>query len=251
MPDSLTCQIRADGTETLRRLLSQRVLLLDGAMGTTVFSRGFDDAFVRGDRFADHPADLRNFVDLLCLTHPEEIEAIHSSFLEAGADIIETNTFGATRIGMKEFGLEDLAVELNRAAVRCARRAADAFTARDPDKPRFVAGSIGPTSKTASMSPKVEDPGYREVTFDDHVASYYEQIAALVESGVDILFPETTFDTLNLKACLFAISQYFEQTGHRLPVMASVTITDDAGRTLSVIVTDAITGTRRPVSSKY
>ncbi len=217
----------------LERLLEQRVLLLDGAMGTTVFARGFDDAFMRGERFRDHPADLRNFVDLLCLTHPEEVEAIHRSFLEAGADIIETNTFGSSLIGLREFGLEDLVDEINRAAVACARRAADAFNVATPDKPRFVAGSIGPTSKTASMSPKVEDPGYREVTFDDHVRSYYAQVAALVEAGVDILFPETTFDTLNLKACFFAIAQYFEETGRRVPVMASVTITDDAGRTLS------------------
>ncbi len=217
----------------LERLLEQRVLLLDGAMGTTVFARGFDDRFMRGERFRDHPADLRNFVDLLCLTHPDEVESIHRSFLEAGADIIETNTFGSSVVGLREFGLEELVDEINRAAVACARRAVDAFNLADPDKPRFVAGSIGPTSKTASMSPKVEDPGYREVSFDDHVRSYYAQVAALVDAGVDILFPETTFDTLNLKACFFAISQYFEETGRRVPVMASVTITDDAGRTLS------------------
>ncbi len=234
MTDSMaTLQNQESVATRLEGLLQQRVLLLDGAMGTTVFARGFDDAFMRGERFRDHPADLRNFVDLLCLTHPEEVESIHRSFLEAGADIIETNTFGASVIGLREFGLEDLVEELNRAAVECARRAADAVSLQDPEKPRFVAGSIGPTSKTASMSPKVEDPGYREVTFDDHVRSYYAQVAALVDAGVDILFPETTFDTLNLKACFFAISQYFEDTGRRLPVMASVTITDDAGRTLS------------------
>ena len=202
-------------------------------MGTTVFARGFDETFMRGERFADHPKELKNFVDILCLTHPEEVEAIHRSFLDCGADIIETNTFGGSVVGMREFGLEHLVRELNLAAATCARRAADAVNLLTPDRPRFVAGSIGPTTKSASMSPRVEDPGFRDVTFDEHVDSYYQQVAALVEGGVDILFPETTFDTLNLKACLFAIGKYFDDHQICLPVMASVTITDDAGRTLS------------------
>ncbi|MCO6455316.1 MAG: methionine synthase [Pirellulaceae bacterium] len=224
---------QSDVGTVLERLLRERILVLDGAMGTTVFALGLTEQDVRGERFAGHDRDLKNFVDILCLTHPEIVVDIHRQFLAAGADLIETNTFGATPIGMREFGLEHLVRELNEAAVACARRAADEFTARTPDRPRFVAGSIGPTTKSASISPRVEDPGYREVTFDQHVESYYEQVAALVESGVDILFPETTFDTLTLKACLFAIDRYFTEHDVRLPVMVSVTITDEAGRTLS------------------
>ena len=176
---------------------------------------------------------LKNFVDLLSITHADVIEEIHRQFLEAGADIIETNTFGSSPIGMEEFDLpRELMREINEAAVGCARRAVDAWNVRTPGKPRFVAGSIGPTGRTTSISPKVEDPGYRAVTFDQMAESYYQQVAVLVESGVDILFPETTFDTLNLKACLFAIQQFFDEHHLRLPVMASVTITDASGRTL-------------------
>ncbi len=218
----------------LESLLNQRILVLDGAMGTTVFAMGIDEASMRGARLANHTKDLRNFVDILCLTRPDTVTHIHRQYLEAGADIIETNTFGSSPIGMQEFHLPpEMVREINLAAAACARRAADEYSARTPDRPRFVAGSIGPTAKTASISPKVEDPGYRAVTFDEHVQSYYEQVAALVEGGVDLLFPETTFDTLNLKACLFAIERYFEEHQVRLPVMASVTITDQAGRTLS------------------
>jgi 5-methyltetrahydrofolate--homocysteine methyltransferase len=224
---------QANVREVLEGLLAERILVLDGAMGTSVFALGLTEEDVRGPRFANHDRDLKNFVDILCLTRPETVTDIHRQYLEAGADIIETNTFGATPVGMREFGLPDLIREINEAAVACARRAADEYTARTPDRPRFVAGSIGPTSKTCSMSPRVEDPGFREITFDQHVESYYEQVAALVESGVDILFPETIFDTLNVKACLFAIDQYFNDHQVRLPVMVSVTITDDAGRTLS------------------
>jgi len=218
----------------LEELLAQRILILDGAMGTMIFSLGIDEVTMRGERFANHHKDLKNFVDIVALTHPDKLTEVHRMYLEAGADIIETNTFGASPIGMEEFGLPpELVREINLAACACARQAADEFTALTPDKPRLVAGSIGPTAKTTSLSPKVEDPGYRAVTFDQHVDSYYQQVAALVEGGVDILFPETTFDTLNLKACLFAISKYFDDHGVELPVIASVTITDDAGRTLS------------------
>lgn len=214
--------------------MNERILVLDGAMGTTVFALGIDEASMRGDRLKNHHKDLKNFVDILCLTRPEIVTEIHRQYLAAGADIIETNTFGSSPVGMEEYALPAGTMrEINLAAAACARRAADEFMAREPGRPRFVAGSIGPTAKTASMSPRVEDPGYRAVTFDQHVESYYAQVAALVEGGVDILFPETTFDTLNLKACLFAIARYFEERGVELPVMASVTITDRAGRTLS------------------
>jgi len=218
--------------DQLQQHLDQKILFLDGAMGTMVQALHLDDAAVRGERFADHGTDLKNFIDLLCLTCPEKIVDIHRQFLDAGANIIETNTFGATPLAMEDFGLENMADELNRAAVACARQARDEFIDGN-DQPCWIAGSIGPTSKTASLSPKVEDPGFRAVTFDQLVESYLVQIKALVESGVDLLFPETTFDTLNLKACLAAISHYFDTNGVRLPVMASVTITDASGRTLT------------------
>ncbi|MEL0096629.1 MAG: methionine synthase [Planctomycetaceae bacterium] len=220
-------------TDELKDIMQKRVMILDGAMGTTVFSLGFDEKTIRGKQFADHHKDVKNFVDLIALTHPDTLTDIHRKFLAAGADIVETNTFGATPIGMAEFDLPDLVYDINVAAVQAARRACDEFTNDNPDKPRFVAGSIGPTTKTCSISPKVEDPGFREVTFNKHVDSYYAQVSALVDAGVDILFPETTFDTLNLKACLFAIEKYFADHNVNLPVMASVTITDEAGRTLT------------------
>ena len=217
----------------LADLLDERILVLDGAMGTTIFGMGITETEMRGDRFADHQKDLKNFVDVLALTHPQALVEVHRQFLAAGADIIQTNTFGASPVAMEEFGMKSHMWELNTAAVRCAREAVQEALQQNPDQPRFIAGSIGPTTKTASMSPRVEDPGYRAITFDQHVESYYQQVAALVEAGVDILFPETTFDTLNLKACLFAISRYFDEHDVHLPVMASVTITDAAGRTLS------------------
>lgn len=219
--------------EQLSALLQERVLLLDGAMGTTIFQMGMTEQQMRGDRFTDHQKDLKNFVDILALTCPEALVEVHRQFLAAGADIVQTNTFGASPVAMEEFGLQSHMLELNTAAVRCAQEAVNESMQRDPGRPRFIAGSIGPTTKTASMSPQVEDPGYRAITFDQHVESYYQQVSALVEAGVDILFPETTFDTLNLKACLFAISRYCEQHQVQVPVMASVTITDAAGRTLS------------------
>lgn len=214
--------------------LDRRILILDGAMGTVLLGMGIDEAMMRGTRFAGHHKELKNFVDILCLTRPETVTDVHRQYLAAGADIIETNTFGSSPIGMEGFDLpSEMSRELNLAAAACARKAADEFTARTPERPRFVAGSIGPTAKTASISPDVENPGYRAVTFDQHVESYHQQVAALVEGGVDVLFAETMFDTLNLKACLFAIDRYFEERGQRIPVIASVTITDQAGRTLS------------------
>jgi 5-methyltetrahydrofolate--homocysteine methyltransferase len=222
---------RTDVTALLERLLAERILIIDGAMGTMIQARKFEEADFRGSQFVDHPRDLKGCNDLLVLTQPAAIEEIHRQYLEAGADIIETNTFNANRVSMANYGLTEYVRDINQAAAACARRAADAMTARTPTRPRFVAGSIGPTDRTASMSRKVDDPGYRNITFDELVEAYTEQVAALVDGGVDILLPETTFDTLNLKACLFAIAAYFEAQQIHLPVMASITVFP-GGRTL-------------------
>ena len=225
----------ANLVDQMHELLERRILILDGGMGALIFQRGFDEAGIRGARFADHDPtkDLKNFVDMIALTAPDVLTDIHRQYLDAGADIIETNTFGSSLLGLQEFGLTDILDEINQAAVRCARAAADEFTALTPDKPRFVAGSIGPTTRTLSISPDVENPGLRTVTFDEMAYSYRRQVEAMMDAGVDILFPETVFDTANAKACLFAIEQVFEERGVRLPVMLSVTITDNSGRTLS------------------
>jgi 5-methyltetrahydrofolate--homocysteine methyltransferase len=217
----------------LEELLLTRILVLDGAMGTMIQQHQLEERDFRGTQFADHPKELRGCNDLLCLTRPDIIEDIHRQYFEAGADIVETNTFNAQSISMAEYRLESVVTAINRAAAQIARRVADEFTDRNPDKPRFVAGSIGPTSRAASLSPDVNDPGYRAVTFDQLVAAYREQVEGLIDGSVDILFPETTFDTLNLKACLFGISQVFDDRGITLPVMISATITDASGRTLS------------------
>jgi len=222
----------------LERLLGERILILDGAMGTMVQAHKFGEAEFRGTQFADHPRDLKNFIDILAITQPAAIAEIHRAYLLAGADIIETNTFGATSIAMADFGLERRARELNLAAVALARQAVDEMMAEVPDRPRFVAGSIGPTNKQLSIAGNVQDPGHRDVTFDDMVASYYEQIDALVEGGVDLLLAETAFDTLVLKACLFAIEKYFDERNVRLPVMASFTVFE-GGRTLSAQTVEA------------
>jgi 5-methyltetrahydrofolate--homocysteine methyltransferase len=227
----LTEMLQADTTESLlSHLIRERILLLDGAMGTMIQRLKLDEAAVRGDRFADHHKDLKNFSDILCLTHAEEITDIHRAYFAAGSDIVETNTFGASPVGMVEFDLPlDLVVEINHAAVACARKAADEWTERTPDRPRFVAGSIGPTTKQLAIS-TVDDPAHRDTTFPEMVASYRAQVDALVEAGVDILLPETAIDTLNLKACLFAIQDFFDAGGRRVPVMASGTFAD-GGRT--------------------
>ncbi len=222
-----------DTRTVLETILAERIMVLDGAMGTMIQTHTLDETAFRGERFRNHPKDLQGCNDLLVLTRPDVIESIHRAYFDAGADIVETNTFNANRLTMANYGLEDICVEMNRAAAELARKVADEFTRKNPDRPRFVAGSIGPTDKTASISPKVSDPGYRGVTFDDLVGAYTEQIEGLVEGGADLLFPETSFDTLNMKACLFAIDQYFEKTGQTLPVMVSATITDRSGRTLS------------------
>jgi len=215
----------------LARALRERVLVLDGAMGTMIQRAGLAEADYRGERFRDHPRDLRGANDLLALTRPELIRGIHDAYLAAGADLIETNTFNATRLGLADYGLEAVVFELNVAAARLARAAADA--ASTPERPRWVAGAIGPTNKTLSLSPRVEDPGFREVTWDEVVDGYREQAAALIEGGVDVLLLETVFDTLMVKAALFACEDAMASAGRRLPLIVSGTITDASGRTLS------------------
>ncbi len=208
----------------LESLLAERILVLDGAMGTMIQALNLTESDIRTDRFANHHKDLGRFSDILCLTRPTDITEIHRKYLAAGADIVETNTFGASFVGMDEFHLpRELVREINTAAVRCARLAVDEFNERTPHKPRFVAGSIGPTAKQMAISTRVDDPAWRGVSFDEMVESYHEQIAALVEAGSDLLIAETVIDTLNLKACLFAIEKYIEHTGRRIPVIASGT----------------------------
>jgi 5-methyltetrahydrofolate--homocysteine methyltransferase len=215
--------VRDDRPALLERLLAERILVLDGAMGTMVQTFRLDEAGFRGERFARHPRDLKGNNDLLAVTRPEIVEKIHREYLLAGADIIETNTFNATRISQADYGLDDLAHEMNVAAARCARRAADAMMAEDPERPRFVAGSMGPTNRMTSMSRDVSDPGARQTTFEEMRAAYHEQARGLLEGGVDILLAETTYDVLNLKAALFAIQQLFDEGHRRVPVMASLT----------------------------
>jgi 5-methyltetrahydrofolate--homocysteine methyltransferase len=217
----------------LRALLAERILLLDGAMGTMIQAHNLQEADFRGQRFAGHPVDLRGCSDLLCLTQPELIGGIHRAFLEAGADLIETNTFNANPASLEDYHLQDCVEELNRAAAQLARRAADEFSALDPSRPRFVAGAIGPTRVSLSLSPRVEDPGFRTHTFDQLAQGYYLQIKGLLEGGVDLLLAETTFDTLVLKACLWAAQQYGEEQGLRVPLMVSATFADQSGRILS------------------
>ncbi len=220
-----------DRSSELRDLLSRRILILDGAMGTMVQKHGLGEADYRGARLVDHHIDLKGNNDLLSLKRPDVIGAIHAAYLEAGADILETNTFNATRVSQAEYGLEELAYELNVAGARLARAVADKYST--PDKPRFVAGVLGPTSRTCSLSPDVNDPGFRNVTFDALVADYIEAARGLVAGGADILMVETIFDTLNAKAALYAIEKFFDEAGRRWPVMISGTITDASGRTLS------------------
>jgi 5-methyltetrahydrofolate--homocysteine methyltransferase len=217
----------------IRSLLAQRILVIDGAMGTMIQRYRLQEADYRGKRFADFPHDVKGNNDLLSITQPHIIEEIHRQYLEAGADIIETNTFNGTFISQADYGMQDLAYELNFAAAQVARRAADDFTARQPQHPRYVAGALGPTNKTASISPDVNNPGFRGVTFEELRQAYREQASGLIDGGADLLLVETIFDTLNAKAALFAIEELFEERGIRLPIMVSGTITDASGRTLS------------------
>jgi len=215
----------------LPELLLQRILILDGAMGTMIQRYKLGEADYRGERFKDHPKDLKGNNELLQFTRPDVITEIHEGYLAAGADLIETNTFGATRIAQDDYGLGAVAREMNVAAARLARAACDKFST--PDKPRFVAGAFGPTPRTASISPDVNDPAARNVDFEALRAAYYEQAEALLEGGADLFLVETIFDTLNAKAAIFAIDELFEVTGERLPVIISGTVTDASGRILS------------------
>ena len=225
-------------SDLLTRLLDDRILVLDGAMGTVIQTLGFGEREFRGERFANHEMSLKGCNDLLVLTQPDAIEKIHLAYLEAGADIIETNTFNANSISMADYNLEGLVREINLAGAACARRAVETMNQRTPERPRFVAGSIGPSKAQLSVAGSVDDPGHRPTTYDQMVEMYYEQVSALVDGGVDILLPETAFDTLVLKACLFAIHKYFDEHDVRLPVMASMTIFQ-GGRTLSAQTIEA------------
>ena len=225
--------------EDLRALLQERILIMDGAMGTMIQQEKLVEDDFRGELFKTHKGDLKGNNDLLSLTRPDVIYNIHKAYYEAGSDMVETNTFSATSIAMADYNLEEVVYDLNVASAKIARQAADEAMKKDPSRPRFVAGAIGPTNRTASLSPDVNDPSLRNVNFDQLVLSYYDQIKALVEGGVDILLPETTFDTLNLKAAIFAIENFFDDLGKRLPVIMSITITDASGRTLSGQTTEA------------
>ncbi len=225
--------------EQLKKILRERILVLDGAMGTMIQQRKLREEDFRGERFKNHPSDLKGDNDLLSITQPEIIKEIHSAYLQAGADIIETNTFNSTSIAQADYKLEDIVYELNYNAARIAKETAEKFTKKDPAKPRFVAGALGPTNKTASLSPDVNDPGYRAVTFDQLVDSYHEQIKGLIDGGADILLIETVFDTLNCKTAIYAITDYCEKHNLQIPVMISGTIVDLSGRTLSGQTTEA------------
>ncbi|MDT4929309.1 MAG: 5-methyltetrahydrofolate--homocysteine methyltransferase, partial [Pseudonocardiales bacterium] len=242
-----TPALRPDATEALTTLLQSRILVLDGAMGTAIQRDRPDEAGYRGERFADWPSDVQGNNDLLTITAPEIIAGIHREYLEAGADIIETNTFNAQAISLGDYGMEELAYELNFESARLARAACDAMTDRTPDKPRYVAGALGPTTRTASISPDVNDPGARNVTYEQLVEAYSTATRGLVDGGADLLIIETIFDTLNAKAAIFAVESVFEEYGRRWPVIISGTITDASGRTLSGQVTEAFWNSVRHV----
>ncbi|WP_266171747.1 homocysteine S-methyltransferase family protein [Dyella subtropica] len=238
--------LHPDRVALLEAALRQRILILDGGMGTMLQGHQLDEAGFRGERFVeghdsthahhhDHPGscDLKGNNDLLTLTKPAIIRGVHEAYLEAGADLVETNTFNSTRISQADYHLEHLAHELNLEGARLARAACDMYTAKTPDQPRFVIGVLGPTSRTASLSPDVNDPGFRNVTFEELAANYTEAASGLIDGGADLIMVETIFDTLNAKAALFALSELFHQRGVRVPVMISGTITDRSGRTLS------------------
>jgi len=218
---------------TIQEAIKKNILILDGAMGTMLQRYNFSEEDFRGERFKDFPHPLKGNNDLLSITQPQAIRDVHAAYFDAGADIVETNTFSGTTIGMADYFLEDLVYELNYESAKIARQVADEFTAKNPDKPRFVAGSIGPTNRTASMSPDVNDPGYRAVTFDDLRIAYKQQVEALMDGGCDLLLVETIFDTLNAKAALFAIEEVKDERNLDIPIMVSGTITDASGRTLS------------------
>lgn len=225
--------------KNIREILKKRILVLDGAMGTMIQRHSLTEDDFRKGWFENHHKPLKGNNDLLSLTRPDIIEEIHRQYFEAGADIAETNTFSGTTVAQADYDLQDFVFEINFHSAQIARRVADEFTALNPDKPRFVAGSIGPTNRTASISPDVNDPGFRGISFDELVTAYYQQVDALIQGGVDILLVETVFDTLNAKAALFAIDSYFEDKHIELPIMVSGTITDQSGRTLTGQTTEA------------
>ncbi|MGB0431680.1 MAG: homocysteine S-methyltransferase family protein, partial [Bacteroidia bacterium] len=217
----------------IREILKQRILVLDGAMGTMIQRHKLEEEDFRGERFKNHKKSLKGNNDLLSITRPDIIKDIHKQYFEAGADIAETNTFSGTTIAQADYGLENAVYDINYESAKIAREAADEITLKEPNKPRFVAGSIGPTNRTASISPDVNNPGYRAITFDELKIAYTQQTEALIDGGVDLLLIETVFDTLNAKAALFAVEDAQTKKGTNLPVMVSGTITDASGRTLS------------------
>ncbi len=219
--------------QNIEEILKEKILILDGAMGTMIQQYNFTEEDFRGNRFKDFAVFLKGNNDLLSITQPEAIKEVHKKYLEAGADIIETNTFSGTTIAMADYKMEDLVYELNYKSAKIAKEVADEFTKNNPDKPRFVAGSMGPTNKTASMSPEVNDPGFRAITFEELKTAYKQQAEALIDGGADLLLVETVFDTLNAKAALFAIEEIKSERNIHIPVMVSGTITDASGRTLS------------------
>lgn len=220
-------------------ILKQRILVLDGAMGTMIQKYKLQEADFRNKELQDHPHSLKGNNDLLCVTRPDVIKAIHAEYFAAGADIAETNTFGANAVAQDDYKLQHLVYDINFQGAKIAREVADEFTKKEPSKPRFVAGSMGPTTKIASMSPDVNDPGFRAITFDQLVVAFKEQAKGLIDGGSDLLLIETITDTLNAKAALFAIEELFEEIGKRLPIMVSGTITDASGRTLTGQTTEA------------
>ncbi|WP_119677821.1 homocysteine S-methyltransferase family protein [Indioceanicola profundi] len=238
---------RDERLKRLPEIARERILVIDGAMGTMIQRYKLDEDGYRGERFKDWPRDVKGNNDLLSLSRPEIIKAIHAQYLAAGADIIETNTFSCTRIAMADYGMEELSYELNVEGARLAREAADEAERADPSRPRYVAGALGPTNRTASISPVVTDPGFRNVDFDELREAYAEQTRGLIDGGADILLVETVFDTLNAKAALFAVDEVMEEMGVDLPVMISGTITDRSGRTLSGQTTEAFWNSLRHV----
>ncbi|MCI0751209.1 MAG: homocysteine S-methyltransferase family protein [Flammeovirgaceae bacterium] len=223
----------------IQDLLKERILIIDGAMGTMIQRHKLEEQDFRGDRFKDHKFPLKGNNDILSITRPDIIKEIHRQYFEAGADIIETNTFSGTSIAQADYHLEHVVYDLNYQSAKIAREVADEFTRKEPHKPRFVAGSMGPTNKTASLSPDVNNPGYRAITFDELVKAFKEQAKGLIDGGVDMLLLETIIDTLNVKAALFGIQELFDEIGKEIPIMVSGTITDASGRTLSGQTTEA------------
>ena len=232
-------QRQPDRTDEMRRILQDRIMVIDGAMGTMIQAHKLEESDFRGDRFVDHAFPQKGNNDLLTLTRPDIIENIHRGFLESGVDILETNTFNSTAIAMADYGMEDQVYALNYEGARIARRVADEVTADTPDKPHFVAGVLGPTNRTSSISPDVNDPGFRNTTFEQLVDVYTESITGLVDGGSDLILIETVFDTLNAKAAIFAIKQFMDREGMNLPIFISGTITDASGRTLTGQTTEA------------